>query len=204
MMNNREKALVTVMTQDGTNVREAIEAVKDGTFYENLEFITDLGDYLVLTEGEREGEYNDRQKSLIEELGLEGFTEYAQEHILNNFIDTDLFNDIMKESNEYYIKDIKYEEGRLEEEMEEVGVKTEEEYLEVLNADYEEGAEWYKDNFGEEAFSEIVKNQDLMNVEEVIEWCKDQDGYAHTLATYDGEELKATINGTDYYIYRTN
>lgn len=62
------------------------------------------------------------------------------------------FEDCMKESNQFYIYDIKYEEGRLEEEMLEAECETEEEYLEYLNGQWEDPIEWYIFNFGEEDF----------------------------------------------------
>jgi hypothetical protein len=39
--------------------------------------------------------------------------------------------------------------------------------------------------------------------EETAENCL-QDGYGHTFASYDGKEHEVTINGDEYYVFRTN
>lgn len=39
--------------------------------------------------------------------------------------------------------------------------------------------------------------------EETAENCL-QDGYGHTFASYDGEEREVTIDGDEYYVFRTN
>lgn len=65
----------------------------------------------------------------------------------------------MKESNEYYIADIREEpafsdeyETRLEEEMADAECETEEDYLDYLNSNYDDAIEWYVENFGAEDF----------------------------------------------------
>ena len=65
-----------------------------------------------------------------------------------------------------------------------------EDYLEQYIQDYvlPEIPEAYRYYFDEKSF---------------IEDCK-QDGRGYNLASYDGEEYEINVNGTDYYIYRTN
>lgn len=66
------------------------------------------------------------------------------------------FEDAIVEMMESYVEDIKYEEGRLEEEMEENGCETEEEYIDFLVEVAGDPIEYYIDNFGAEAFGEAV------------------------------------------------
>lgn len=40
--------------------------------------------------------------------------------------------------------------------------------------------------------------------EKTAQNCLDADGYGHHFATYDGKEYEWTIDGMDYYIFRTN
>jgi len=45
---------------------------------------------------------------------------------------------------------------------------------------------------------------DFIDIDKVIEDTIDIDGTGHTLSGYDGSENEAQINGTWYYVYRTN
>lgn len=58
----------------------------------------------------------------------------------------------LRESMEFYVEDIKYEEGRLEEELEENGCADEEEYIDFLVNQWDDPMEWFIDNFGADEF----------------------------------------------------
>ena len=58
----------------------------------------------------------------------------------------------------------------------------------------------FKHQFGDDLFNDIVIKENLIDIEELSNWCVDMDGVAHTLATYDGEEEE--FNG--FYFFRTN
>ena len=58
----------------------------------------------------------------------------------------------------------------------------------------------FKFQFGDDLFNDIVIKENLIDIDKLAQWCVDMDGVAHTLATYDGDEIEC--NG--YYIYRTN
>lgn len=70
------------------------------------------------------------------------------------------FEMAMNESNEFYIDDIRNEGAscsydcgsRLEEEMADADCKTEEDFLNYLNGQYDDPIEWYVDNFGADEF----------------------------------------------------
>ncbi len=61
---------------------------------------------------------------------------------------------------------------------------------------------WYRSDFGDEQFSDVVKAYDLVDVDKYSEYCVDVDGVANSLARYDGEENTFEFDGTTYYIYR--
>ena len=92
------------------------------------------------TEDEREEEFYNYQKNLIDDMGLESFTEWAQDYIIDNFVNDEWFTDAMVEYYGDYILGLNEEladdeefENRLEEEMAEVGCKDEEEFLNKLD-----------------------------------------------------------------------
>ena len=75
----------------------------------------------------------------------------------------------------------------------------EEDYLNHL-CDLESPIEWFLNNFGKDEFSTTVKEHDLINWEDVIDWVAREDGYG-CLAAYDGKELELE---NDLYAYRIN
>lgn len=87
------------------------------------------------------------------------------------------------------------------------------ETIEVDNGQYrvlideeadEEGASQLDEYIEEVILPEIPEY--LQNYFDAERWKNDAeyDGRAHNIATYDGEENSETVNGTEYYIYRTN
>ena len=169
-------------------------------------FEVDGSEYLVLNEDKREEEFYNYQESLIEDMGLESFSEWAQDYILDNFVDDEWFMEAMREHFEYYISDINEEpaddeefENRLQEEIFAVGCENEEDYLNYL-CSLENPIEWFLSNFNENEFNAIVKEHDLINWDDVISWLAREDGYG-CLAAYDGEELELQDG---LYAYRIN
>ena len=184
---------------------EVMEGSEVKVLNENT-FEVDGAEYLVLTEDEREEEFYNYQESLIEDMGLDAFSGWAQDYIIDNFVNDEWFKDVMEEHFEFYISDIKEEpadneefENRLQEEMAEVGCKDEEEFLNY-HCDLEDPAEWFLSNFGKNEFNTIVKENDLINWNDVIDWVAREDGYS-CLAAYDGEELELQ---DDLSAYRIN
>jgi hypothetical protein len=154
--------------------------------------------YKVLTDSEADEEFREYEQNLLDEMGIECFAEFAQEYILTNFVDIDWFNTAMRESYQGYVEDIKHEEGRFEEEMEENGCETEEEYVDYLCGQYEDGVQWYKDDFGLKDLSKVVKDYNLLDEDKVIDYILEEDGRGGSLAHYDGIE-----NEQDgYFIYQ--
>jgi hypothetical protein len=177
------------------------------------EYETPEGDYLVVTTHEAYNLAVEDVKNCFDEMGIESFTPGFQDWILRNAVNTEWFEEAFRESTEAYVNDIEYEDGRLEEEMLDAGVITEEDvedgydleeakerYVEYL-MDGEDPVDHFRFNFGDNYFSEMVKRNDLIDIDAVAEECVDVDGVAHFLARYDGEEIDL---GSGLYAYRTN
>ena len=114
---------------------EVMEGSKIEVLNENT-FEVDGAEYLVLTEDEREEEFYNYQKSLIDDMGLNAFSEWAQDYIINNFADDERLEDnlfeIMYESYRNYIEDLKYE-NTLEDALKENDCEDEDEFLDLLS-----------------------------------------------------------------------
>ena len=184
---------------------EVMEGSEIKVLNENT-FEVDGAEYLVLTEDEREKEFYNYQESLIEDLGLDAFSGWAQDYIIDNFVNDEWFMEAMKEHFEYYISDIREEpadneefENRLQEEIFECGCKNEDDFLDY-HCSLEEPIEWFLSNFSQNEFNTTVKEHDLINWDDVIDWVAREDGY-RCLAAYDGEELELQ---DDLYAYRIN
>ncbi len=67
-------------------------------------------------------------------------------------------------------------------------------------------AKAYLDEFGKDAFKDFVEahGDNVINYDDMAEDIVDTDGMGNSLATYDGVEHEVSVNGTDYYIFRTN
>ena len=189
MMNERTEALAKFLGIE-------VEEVKDG--YTDKVFETEEGEYLVLTNEEADDEFYDYERDLIDELGLESFSDWARDYIINNFVDTDTLKDYIREYYESYVEDIKCEVGRLEEEMAEAEVDTEEDYIDYLCEEYEGNeSDYFIYNFGMEYFTKLISDECLVNWDDVIEWLQREDGRG-CLASYDGVENEEG----DFYIYK--
>ena len=178
----------------GAEVKD-IEKIEDNIFTMN-----NGEEYYVLTDEEAQEVYVNLQTELINELGLEGFTEYAQQYIMDNCLNISWFNNIMKESNENYVYDL--EEEDLQELLDEYDVETEEGLISEFNSQYENGYQWYKETFGIEDTRDLIDEYNLLNIDAVIEFCQEVDGRGHIISSYDGIENEIEIDNITYYIYR--
>ena len=175
----------------------------DERTFENKE----AGEYIVLTEEEAYEEAEESIKDTIEECGIESFSECFQEWILDTCVEKEWFDEYLEEYYLNYIDDIRdvkaiYEEyeTRLDEEMEDVGVETEEEFLYYLIECAGNSIDWYIDCFGYEDFKTTCEENDLIDWDSVIEEVISEDGLAHSIATYDGKQYEVD----KYFIYRLN
>ena len=179
--------------------------------------------YFVYTGDEADQKAKEEVINSIDDMGIEAFTpDFQQDIIDNQMVDVDWFDDAMKESYEFYADDIMSEDGehgnRLFDEMIEEGVISEEdvtedgelvdgidldekkeEFVEKLCENWDNGVQWYIDNFGERDFSDVCKKHDLYDYDEIAETAVRWDGRGHFISYYDGEELDI---GDDLFAYK--
>lgn len=168
---------------------------------DNKTVFIDGAEYLVLTDEEADQEYHEYQMNLIDDMGLDSFSDWAKDEILNHHITSDyqsIFDEIQEESMSCYIDDLRHMDD-LEEEMENAGCDNEDEFLEYL-CDQEDSVDYFKFNFGNDEYERIIKENDLIDWDSVIEWVKDLDGRG-IMAGYDGIEMELENN---LYAYRIN
>lgn len=139
-------------------------------------------------------------KELFDDVGIEGIR-FENIGGIEQFVDTGWFEDAKKEDAEYYVSDI--HESEPERYQEEFGDVDEDEAVEKYLEDYYDGddVQWYIDNFGKKQFTEIVKKNNLIDLDKLAEAIVDADGPANSLARYDGDEISLDCG---YYCYRTN
>ncbi len=193
---------------------------------------TDDGDYIILTEEEAYETARDNIENDIDDMGLEAFTENFQDWIIDNALDQDWFREAYEESNDYYIDDIENEAGngfesRLIEEAYDEGIvsddeleeneygdkvlkdnssanfeRIKEDYLEYLNGREDDYVGWYRDNFGDDDLTRLIRDGYVsLDIDKIVDECIKWDGVAHFLNTYDGEEIELP-NGK--FAYRIN
>jgi hypothetical protein len=108
---------------------------------------------------------------------------------IDQFVDRDWFDDAMKEDAENYVQDIK--ESDPERYKEEFGDLDEDEAVEqYLKDGYSDSIEWFIDNFGKKEFNRTVRENNLIDENELAEAITEEDGPANELARYDGKEIE--------------
>ena len=178
---------------------ETMETVEVEEGYRDEIIVIDGAEYLVLTDEEADQEYHEYQMNLIDDMGLDSFSDWAKDEILNHHTTSDyqnLFNEIQRESMACYIDDLRHMD-ELEEEMKNAGCDNEDEFLEYL-CDQEDGVEYFKFNFGNDEYNRIIIENNLIDWDSVIQWTKDIDGRG-VMASYDGVEMELE---NDLYGYR--
>ena len=167
-------------------------------------------EYMVLTDEEADEVFYDYELELLKDLGIEGLKDNFRSWVYNNAIDNEYIEECIRETYEAYADDIENEESysnfenRLQEEMDDWGAIDKDDYIDKLteNAIYDYGGAIYYciDNYGEEWFNSVLRNNSyLIDYDSIIEEIEHWDGRG-ILATYDFEE-KETDN---YYVYRIN
>ena len=144
----------------GVEVEDLTTSKYNNRVFENEE----AGEYIVLTEEEAYDAAKESIRNSIEDLGLESFSEGFQEWILDTCVDKEWFDGYLEEYYLDYINDIRDEEAnyegyesRLDEEMDDAGVDTEEEFLYCLIDDAGNSIDWYIDCFGYKEFKEVCE-----------------------------------------------
>lgn len=127
--------------------------------------------------------------------------------INHNMVNLNWFMDAATEYAELcaYDESIEYLADAEELEQIEAGTISEDEirekyYNSVIPSDAAEAFQEFIFNYGREYTEKLIVKENLLNVEELAQYCVDVDGVGHTLAYYDGEELEYN----NYYLYRVN
>jgi polyhydroxyalkanoate synthesis regulator phasin len=156
--------------------------------------------------------------------------EYFNQNWLSNFVDIDgaksYLSEVYDEWNYSYANDIKMESdskysNRLISEMVDAGLMDDEDaesedaestaislmddFVEYMtNSQIDEGGgglDYYENNFGKEQTMKMIKENNLIDIDEATEGAISEDGVAHFISSYDGNEIELP---SGYYAYRTN
>ncbi len=101
-----------------------------------------------------------------------------------------------------------YEEARskYEDELTDLVDSSIDDFVESLNDGYDDGLDYFRQNYGDDEIKEIVDKYNLLDEDGIIKYLLDADGRANYLAPYDyNEETESvTFDGKtyDFYIYR--
>lgn len=163
-------------------------------------------------------------ESLVDDMGLESFTESFQEWILDNAVDGDYFQDALEESEQFYVDDMDDEE--VIDNARDYDILTDEDFHEdeetgeeVLNDDIDlddvreqlverfidsagDPYDWFILNFGHDEVREAIKRGNLsLDMDKIVDECISMDGRGHFISYYDGDEVELE---NDLYAYRQN
>ena len=185
---------------------EDIEDIQEIDTENNMIILDNNQEYLYFTN------YEDAEASavqycvdIMEDCGIsENLLNIAINH---NMLNLNWFMDAATEyaENYAYNESIEYLADAEELEQIDVGIVSEDEirekyYNSVLPSDAEEAFDEFIFNYGRNYTEELIIKENLLNIEELAQYCVDVDGVAHFLAAYNGEELEYN----NYYLYRVN
>ena len=139
--------------------------------------------YIVCDEDEAHKKAVDEIKMLIDDMGLDAFTPHFKDWIINNAIDEDAIDDIIEQEIEYF-----------EDDEDNPDMLT---YLKGLNT-LDDKVNYIKDLYGD---SLAIWAKDYIDVDKVADEAISEDGVAHFIARYDGEEVDLGNNLFAYRIY---
>lgn len=193
------------------NVLAYFEEIQDGDEveisheYDNI-FNINGAEYAIYKDYDKaEAEAVRQNIEIIEDCGVgENLLNIAINH---NIVNLSWFMDAAIEYAEFYAYNESIEYLADAEELEQIdaGIVSEDEirekyYNSVLPVDAAEAFEEFIFNYGREYTEKLIIKENLLNIEELAQYCVDVDGVGHTLAYYDGEELEYN----NYYLYRVN
>ena len=144
---------------------------------------TPEGEYIVVDEDGAYQRAADEIKMTFDDMGLSAFTPQFQEYIVRNCISDSAIQEFIDEEIDYF-ETQEDDPERLE-------------YLRSLDT-REDKLGYIEETFGD--LSDFVK-EDNIDIDKVVEEAINQDGVAHFIAYYDGEENEL---GNGYYAYRVN
>ena len=139
-------------------------------------------------------------EQFIENLWFDEFLEESMTEWVQNADDDEFFEDCR----DYELVD----EDDFDEEGNYIGEETrdtlEQDLIDCHVKDAGDAIDYYETNVGHDALIEVVEQEGLLDLKELAEYCVRADGIAHTLASYDGNEVDFDYDGMTYLIYRRN
>lgn len=153
--------------------------LQDLDIIDNTILSVDGWEYYVLDEEEREEIFKEQQEQLWDDMGLESFS--------SSFVD-EILNHCLNKVKLYYL-------GQYE--LIEYNEETEEDEPLGRSYGYDNPIEYIYKEIDSKTASEIITKYDLLDFEELCKRVVMWDGYAPTLARYDGEEIELG----EYYAY---
>ena len=139
--------------------------------------------YIVCDEDEAYKKAVDEIKMLVDDMGLDAFTPHFKDWIIDNAIDEDAIDDIIEQEIEYF-----------EDDEDNPDMLT---YLRGLNT-LDDKVNYIKDLYGD---SLSIWAKDYIDINKVADEAISEDGVAHFIAQYDGEEVDLGNNLFAYRIY---
>ena len=140
--------------------------------------------------------------NILEDCGIPENLIFESE--LQGLIDTEYFEEYFNELHQFeaYDEALEYIITDEQDELLEVGEITEQDIRDNLYNSLQDSIrgnelEEYKFQFGEEEFQRVLIEHNLIDIAALAKWCVEMDGVAHTLATWDGEEIE--YNGFYFY-----
>lgn len=151
-------------------------------------------------------------ESILDDVGYDAFN-WDNMGGIENFVNSDWFEDARKESNESYARDIaESEPERFKEEAKEYGITVGEDidedaiyaFVEKMKENQEENpVEWFVNNFGKDAIKDLIKEKKIkFDTHAIADEVINLDGAGHVLSFYDGNEIEQQVNGKTYFLYR--
>lgn len=217
---DRKKALAQFLNLS----EEEMENIEEGSdSYTSTMLEYDGNEYLVLTEDESYDEFKEWEMSLIDDLGLESFSENYQEHILEYCINESFFETVAEEEADFYVGEMN-DEDLLEyahdhkiakkiddvddEDFDRSDIEEEckdayrEEIIDMGISEYFEsiyGRGWVK-----EMKDTLEKEIDWDKaIEDMYDW-DSRDTLWGSMASYDGKVNEEKVDGEWFYIYWVN
>lgn len=140
--------------------------------------------YLVLTEEEARDYAEQDIREIYDDLGLESFTPEFQEWIMINALDSEPFEELLDEEIDYFTTQ-----------------EPDEDSLAYVQSFENDPIEYAKQLFDKKGFENFVKEQDALDMDAIVSEAISQDGIAHFIASYDGNEIDL---GNGLFAYRVN
>ena len=205
---------------------------EDSTYYagftESIYITADGETYVVLSDSDADTAFYDSVSNFIDDVGINGFSDYFKSWIHQNALDEQWFKDAFKEDLEFYANDIFREENntygnRLVQEMYDSGILDdtsfeddedgeplydevlidESELVDMFVADRMEEVSDYVEEMtfqmGKDWRDKVVADNNLLNIDKIVDELKSIDGRGPQLAYYDGVEHDL---GKGYFAYR--